>query len=394
VASTDEDRHDVEMSRRVGVLLFAAGWGANHFSTLLVLYRKDLGLSPSALGILFGAYALGLVPGLVLAGRTSDRRGRRAVVLPASWLAIGASAILAFGACGFGVLLVGRLLFGLAMGAVMGPGSVWLQELSSDSSTLGPRRATLALSAGFGVGPLVSGLIAELAPAPMAWPYVAHGLVMTLALFGCRQVPETAGNSQARSTPGEAGRTTHGIGRRESGLLAQLLPVAPWAFGFAAVTIAILPGLMRPHVSRPIIYSAFVILTTLVSGVVVQSLSKRLGPRADLAGMALGAMGIFLASRAVLLVSPGLVFGIAVLVGAGYGLVITTGLVEISGRVARESRGTAVGIYYVLTYLGFALPFVHATAAKHLGDVVTLEMTAAVALACLLIRALIESRRR
>lgn len=116
------------MNRRVELLLFMTGWGANHFSTLLVVYRKDLGLLPPALGILFGAYALGLVPGLVLAGRASDRRGRRAVVLPASLLAIAASAVLAFGAHGFGVPLAGRLLYGLATGSVMSPGSVWVQE--------------------------------------------------------------------------------------------------------------------------------------------------------------------------------------------------------------------------------------------------------------------------
>jgi MFS family permease len=102
------------MNRRVELLLFMTGWGANHFSTLLVVYRKNLGLLPPALGILFGAYALGLVPGLVLAGRASDRRGRRAVVLPASLLAIAASAVLAFGGHGFGVLLAGRLIYGEA----------------------------------------------------------------------------------------------------------------------------------------------------------------------------------------------------------------------------------------------------------------------------------------
>src|ERR1051325_2407715 len=107
------------MSRRVELLLFSAGWGANHFSTLLVVYRRDLGLSPSSLGILFAAYALGLVPGLILAGRASDPRGRRALVCPASLLAIVSSALLAFGARGFGVLLAGRLLYGLAMGSVM-----------------------------------------------------------------------------------------------------------------------------------------------------------------------------------------------------------------------------------------------------------------------------------
>jgi len=376
------------MNRRVELLLFTAGWGANHFSTLLVVYRKDLGLSPSALGILFAAYALGLVPGLVLAGRASDRRGRRALVLPASLLSIVASAVLAWGAHGFGVLLAGRLLFGLAMGSIMSPGSVWIQELSSPAT--GARRATLALSAGFGVGPIVSGVIAEWAPAPMVLPYVAHVAVMAAALINVRPVPETAPRAPAPSAAD--GPPAPGFGRAELAVLARLLPVAPWAFGLPAVTLAILPGLLRAHVARPVIYSALVILTTLLSGVLVQPLTKRVGPRADVLGLGVGAIGVALGARAVAAASPALVFPVAVLIGAGYGLVMTTGLIEISERVARPSRGTAVGIYYVLTYVGFALPFLHAhtTASTGWSDAVTLYVTAAVAVACLLLRSVVR----
>jgi MFS family permease len=389
------------MDRRVELLLFTAGWGANHFSTLLVVYRRDLGLSPSVLGILFAAYALGLVPGLVLAGRASDGLGRRALVLPAGLLAIAASAVLAWGGHGFGVLLAGRLLYGLAMGSIMSPGSVWVQELSSPAT--GARRATLALSAGFGLGPLVSGVIAELAPAPMVLPYIAHVAVMAASLFYARPVPETATRA-ARARAPVAGApppvvvasppvvvapvVAPAFGRAELRVLAELLPIAPWAFGLPAVTLAILPGLLRAHVARPVIYSALVILTTLLSGMLVQPLTKRVGPRADLLGLGVGALGIALGARAVAVVSPALVFAVALLVGAGYGLVMTTGLIEISERVARPSRGTAVGIYYVVTYLGFSLPFIHAhaTAAMAWGDAVTLQITAAVAAACVLIR--------
>ena len=377
------------MNRRVALLLFMTGWGANHFSTLLVVYRKDLGLLPPALGILFGAYALGLVPGLVLAGRASDRRGRRAIVLPASLLAIAASAVLAFGARGFDVLLAGRLLYGLATGSVMSPGSVWVQELSSPA--VGARRATLALSAGFGLGPLVSGLIAEFAPAPMAWPYVVHAIGMVVAFVVVRPVPETAPGARgatAAGTPSPSAR--RGLARREWVVLAELLPVAPWAFAFPAVTIAILPGLMRAHVSHPVIYSGLVIATTLGTGVAVQPLTRRLHHRGDLLGLSVGALGIGLGAYAVAIGSPAWVFAVAILVGAGYGLVMTTGLLEISERVAQASRGTAVGIYYVLTYIGFALPFIHALAARRLGDATTLAVAAAAAVASMGIRAFIK----
>ena len=365
------------------------GWGANHFSTLLVVYRKDLGLLPPALGILFGAYALGLVPGLVLAGRASDRRGRRAIVLPASLLAIAASVVLAFGAHGFGVLLAGRLLYGLATGSVMSPGSVWVQELSSPAT--GARRATLALSAGFGLGPLVSGLIAEFAPAPMAWPYVVHVIGMVAAFVVVRTVPETAPGARGATAGMPAPSARRALARREWAVLAELLPVAPWAFGFPAVTIAILPGLMRAHVAHPIIYSGLVIATTLATGVAVQPLTKRLNRGGDLLGLAIGALGIGVGAYAVAIGSPGWVFAVAILVGAGYGLVMTTGLLEISQRVARESRGTAVGIYYVLTYIGFALPFVDALASRRLGDATTLALAGAAAVGSLLIRAFVKS---
>lgn len=375
------------MHRRVGVLLFAAGWGANHFSTLLVVYRRDLGLSAAALGILFGAYALGLVPGLILAGRASDRLGRRALVLPASVVALVGSAILAFGTYGFVVLLAGRLVYGLGMGAVMSPGSVWLQELSPPGS--GPRRATLALSAGFGLGPVLAGAMAELAPAPMLLPYVVCGLVMLVALLGVREVPETA--LRAR---GNGGGPAASVRLGELRVLVELLPIAPWVFGVVSVTLAILPGLMRPLVARPVLYSGFVIFVSLAASVLVQPFVRRLGRAADLLGLAVGALGILLGAHAVAIGSPALVFAVAPLVGLSYGVMMTAGLAEVAARVPAQARGTAVGIYYVLTYLGFALPFVHAQLAKAWGDHATLLGTAAVAAVCLLLRAAVELRHR
>ncbi len=373
------------MYKRVALLLFAAGWGANHFAALLLVYRRDLSLTPAALGILFAAYAIGLVPGLLLAGRASDARGRRALVIPATFAAIAGSALLAFGSRGFGVLFAGRLVYGLAMGCMMSPGSVWVQELSSPE--LGPRRATLALSAGFGIGPLVSGLIAEFAPAPMVLPYFATMLLLAVALFGLRPVPETAKLAPAGTAPPRVS-----LGKKELALLAQLVPVAPWSFGLMCITAVTLPGLFRAQVSRPILYSALLVLVTLMSGVLVQPLTTKVGRRADLLGLASGLLGIGVAALSLQLRSPYTVFLAAPLLGCAYGLVITTGLREVAQRVNARERGTVVGMYYVLTYLGFAMPFLHATVARKLGDVGTLAGISVAVLVCLGIRAAIEAR--
>jgi len=68
--------------QRVVIAMFAVAWGANQFSPMLVVYRDELGLTARTLALLFALYAVGLIPGLLLGGAASDRRGRRPVVLP------------------------------------------------------------------------------------------------------------------------------------------------------------------------------------------------------------------------------------------------------------------------------------------------------------------------
>jgi MFS family permease len=373
--------------RRVALLLFAAGWGANHFAALLLVYKQELSLSAAELGILFAVYAVGLVPGLLIAGRLSDARGRRALVLRAAVAAMAASVLLAFGSHGFAVLFAGRLVYGLAMGCIVSPGSVWVQELSSPE--LGPRRATLALSAGFGIGPLASGLLAELVPAPTVTPYVATVLLLAVALVGVLPVPETA-KSAAAVTGVPAPRIS--LGRTELSLLAQLLPVAPWSFGLMSVTSVTMAGLFRPYVSHPILYAGLLALVTLMTGVLVQPLTTRVGRRADLLGMAVGLVGLGVAAVAVTRHAPLLAFAAAPLLGCAYGLIMTTGLREVAQRTSPRERGTVVGMYYVLTYVGFAMPVAFANLAGRFGDIRTLGGIAVAVSVCFLVRAAIEAR--
>ena len=64
------------------------GWGANPFTPLLLLYRPLMGLTAAMVEAMFGMYAIGLIPGLLVAGRVSDRIGRRPVVECAVLLSI------------------------------------------------------------------------------------------------------------------------------------------------------------------------------------------------------------------------------------------------------------------------------------------------------------------
>jgi MFS family permease len=75
---------------RAGAALFGAAWGSNQFTPMLLVYRRQLGLSTGTLEALFGVYALGLIPGLLIAGPLSDARGRRPVILTSAALSLAA----------------------------------------------------------------------------------------------------------------------------------------------------------------------------------------------------------------------------------------------------------------------------------------------------------------
>ncbi|HHT31844.1 MAG TPA: MFS transporter, partial [Corynebacterium sp.] len=68
---------------RIGLAMFAIGYGANLFAPMLEVYRALNGTGQSSVTAMFGIYAAGLVPALLIFGPISDRRGRRAVLRPA-----------------------------------------------------------------------------------------------------------------------------------------------------------------------------------------------------------------------------------------------------------------------------------------------------------------------
>jgi hypothetical protein len=364
-------------SLRAALLLFAVAWGSNHFVPLLLVYRARLALSALDLAILFGAYAVGLVPGLLVGGPLSDRVGRRSVVLAASNVALAGSAILAFGAAGFGVLLVGRFVVGLGAGATFSAGTAWIQDLAQALPVgTGARRASVALSSGFGGGPLVTGVIAQWAPDPMRLPYEVQGAFLTAAIMAVAVThahpPQAAG---LRDAPGS------GALRLPPGFLRAVVPIAPWVFAFPSMSFAVLPSMVREQVGRwAVVYAGVVTATTLFSGVLIQPILKSKSPRASATGaLCVGAVGILAGLGAASLRWPAGVLVAALLLGVGYGGTLLAGLRIVESMTTSRDRGYATAVFYVLAYLGFAAPLMQAAVARRWGDAPGLLMTAAVA---------------
>ena len=212
-----------------GAALFGAAWGSNQFTPMLLVYRQQLGLATGTLEAMFGFYALGLIPGLLIAGPLSDARGRRPVVLASAVLSLAGTLSLVMAGDTLALLFAGRFLIGLGSGAAFGAGTAWLRELSrppfgnvTDHSAA--RRGAVAMTVGFAVGPLVSGVLAQWAPDPGVIPYLPHVVLMLAVLALVPAAPETVARGGGGAIPRALPSLRHLRFRR------VVAPMAPWVF--------------------------------------------------------------------------------------------------------------------------------------------------------------------
>jgi hypothetical protein len=332
----------------------AVGWGAQQFAPLLLMYRAELGVGAATVQAVFATYVVGLIPGLLLGGPVSDRYGRRPVVLAALVASVAASALLLAGGQGVAWLFAGRLVAGFASGAGFSAGAAWIRELSADAvddGERGPRRATVAMTAGFGLGPLVAGVLAQWAPARTVLPYLPHLLLALAALPLVRLTPETrtAGDGRLR-LPEVSSRRFRTV----------VAPLAPWVFGVVAVGIAYLPGLVEPRLGGYVLlFCTLITLLGAAAGMAVVPVARRVarGGTRRLLGTALSTVivGLVVAAVAAATTDPLLVVASVLVLGAAYGSCQVCGLAEVQ-RIARPGQLAGLtAAYQAISYLGLVV---------------------------------------
>ncbi|WP_219931009.1 MFS transporter [Gordonia paraffinivorans] len=150
---------------------------SNAPTPLYVRWQDEWGFSSATLTVIFAAYIAGLIITLSVAGRIADRYGRRLVLVPGVLLAVFSSVLFLL-ARDVVWLLVARLLAGISVGAAVTAGMAAVVDLAPTRSR---HQASLLSSAsmvfGAGLGPLVSGLLAQLLDRPQGTVFV----IMTAA---------------------------------------------------------------------------------------------------------------------------------------------------------------------------------------------------------------------
>jgi MFS family permease len=185
-----------DVRRRIGALgtVFLA-WpllmaSANLAAPLYARYATEFGFPAIVLTTVFATYAVTLVLTLLTCGRVADRIGRRPVMI--SGLGVGIVALLLFAVASSPAwLYAARALQGVAVGLVSGPATAALVELDPDPQHGRPALlAGLAQSVGSGTGPLVAGLLAQVAPSPLHLSLLVGAIVTLAWLVLVRLVPE------------------------------------------------------------------------------------------------------------------------------------------------------------------------------------------------------------
>ncbi|MFE3645621.1 MFS transporter [Streptomyces sp. NPDC059169] len=326
-------------------------------SALYGLYQEQIGFSELMVTVVFAVYAVAVITVLLLVGNYSDEVGRRPVILCAMGLSAASAACFLLEG-GLPLLFAGRLLSGGAAGLLSGAATAAVIELAAPGrKARAGFAATAANMGGLGCGPLISGLIAQYTPWPLALPFWVHLGLVTLASAITWFLPETVAEPkrwpplkpQGLAVPPEVkGVFAPAAVAAFAGfsLLGLFTAVAP---SFAAETL----GVHNLAVAGAVVFSVFLAST------VGQSLTPRIGARSALpVGCGVLIVGLFLVASSLVTESlPLLVLG-ALCGGSGQGLAFRGALTLISDAAPAQHRGSTISAFFVVAYCGISLPVV------------------------------------
>lgn len=343
----------------IATYLFAAVMVSTTLPTpLYAIYAQRLSLKPFMITIIFAAYAVGVLAALLLFGRLADLAGRKPVLIAA--VAVSAvSGVVFITTSNLTGLFVGRFLSGISAGLVTGAATAYISELYGDRKR-GGLVATIANMGGLGLGPLVSGLLAQHAPDPTKLPY-AVGIALLVPALLVLIVPDTIARE-----PG-------GV---RTGLRPQRLGVPPdMRIAFAAASIAGFVGFallgfitslvgsflaqgLADHSHQTAGIVPFLIFAAGTGGQVV---AGRWSTRhALLIGLAVVPVGLALITAALPADSLALFVCGGIVGGAGVGVAFRAAVVSIAARAPDERRGEVLSTFFVIAYIGITLPVIGA----------------------------------
>lgn len=328
-------------------------------SPLYPLYQQAWQLSAGDITVLFVIYMASALSSLLFLGRISDSRGF-IIVLRGGLVLVTLGVIFSALAWDYWSFLSSRVLIGLASSLIVTSSSIGLNKLNRSKDLQRAAATTsLLIAFGFGLGPVIGGLIAQWAHAPLRVSYlpsIVMGLIAIYALFNLpahehrplQQARKKAFWRPSLHIPAQTARKPF--------LLASMTAFA--AFAMFSLFASLAPSFMRSMVPwhGPAVSGLSIGLILFMSAGFQLTVRKWPLKRSLILGLL-----SFTLSNLLLIINlhytSTLLFTSSVIsLAFGHGLCLISGMGLVNRIAQPENRAATTSSYLIVGYLGAILP--------------------------------------
>lgn len=336
--------------------------GTALISPLYGLYQEAWHLNTVEVSLIYVVYMGGALSALLFFGRLPDLLGFKTTLawaLAAVWVGTLVS-MLAWNAVS---LTVGRFIVGAASSMITTSASVgFLHVAPPEKRKRMAMLSSILIAFGFGLGPLMGGILGQWAPWPLVSTYVPTLVLALLGIAGLRKVQVhahawTAGPRHrarwADIVPKLTWAAAHDSGAL---LLTCALPfVAFGVFGLYASMLPLFLDKMVPWHGPMVSGTAVALILFASSG--FQLLARRMPVRwCGFGGLMALALSNALLLANLLAASALLFFSGVLLTAVGHGLCMLAGMTMINKIATPNQRSGLLSTYLVVGYIGSMAP--------------------------------------
>jgi MFS family permease len=214
------------------------------------------------------------------------------------------------------------------------------------------------MAAGMTLGPLASGVLAEITPWPTTSPYVLDIVLAAFLAIALLRIPET--RPVASATPARARAffvppeiRSAFVGPVSAG--AATFMVTGWVFGLSP---SFLHDELNIRLTRPIVGGLFAALVVFVTGASQLVLRRRLGRPPTTLGLfaVVAGMGMIAASSIVTSLAVAITGG--VVAGIGCGVAQMNAMATVQHIAPVHARSSVMSTYGTLCYVAISVPVI------------------------------------
>ena len=338
----------------VSLALCIGTMGTALASPLYPIYQQLWHLLPSHITYIFVTYMLGCLATLLFLGRTSNSIGFLKT-LELGLVIITLGLLLSMFANNVLWLSLGRFIIGIASGLMTTSALIGLMwSIPESHKSHAPQLSSVITAVGFGLGPLVGGLIAQFSATPLFTLYIPIIVGAMLCFVGLLRLPQPEFSAQAFSI------APH-LERPEAQFHVEFYITGLTAFcAFAAFSLfaSLSPSFVQFIIPwhGPLV-SGLAITCILLISAMVQYFSRSIPARKCLNyGLYTLLFSLLILGLCIYLHWSFLFFISDVMVGVGHGLALIGAFGLIHAMTNLHNRAAVMSTYLFVAYLGTILP--------------------------------------